>query len=99
MLPRRLSVLARPIVEEESGLVRGDALGCWKIGSAMSARAWLELGRQELTQMIRWRQMRTGCEKAPNQALQATPNGAVSSAVADGAFCLGVPELGRSATL
>ena len=95
MLPRRLSVLARPSGEEESGLVRGDALGCWKIGSAMSARAWLELGRQELTRMIRWRQMRTGCKKAPNQAVQATPNDAFSSAVADGAFWLGVPELGR----
>jgi hypothetical protein len=31
----------------------------------------------------------------PNKALQATPNGAVSSANADGAFWLGVPELWR----
>ena len=34
--------------------------------------------------------------KASNQALQATPDGAASSADADGAFCLGVPELSRS---
>jgi hypothetical protein len=33
--------------------------------------------------------------KLANQALQATPDGAVSSAVADGAFWLGVPELSR----
>ena len=94
-LALRLSVSVCAIGEQESGLVRGDALGCWKIGSAMSARAWLELGRQELTQMIRWRQMRTGCKKAPNQAVQATPNDAFSSAVADGTLWLGVPDLGR----
>ena len=95
MLPRRLSVLARPIGEQESGLVRGDALGCWKTGDAITARALLERRRQELTLMIRWRQMRTGCKKAPNQAVQATPNNAFSSAVADGAFWPGVPDLGR----
>ena len=78
---------------KESGLVRGDALGCWKTGDAMPARALLERRRQELTLMIRWRQMRTGCKNAPNQAVQATPNDAFSSAVADGAFWLGVPEL------
>ena len=32
---------------------------------------------------------------SPNKALQATPNDAFSSAVADGAFWLGVPELDR----
>ena len=63
----------------------------------MTARALLELGKQELTLMILLRQMKRGKE-APNQALQATPNGAVSSAVADGAFWLGVPELSRSAS-
>ena len=39
--------------------------------------------------------MRTDYGKSSNQALQATPNGAVSSAVADGAFWFGVPELSR----
>jgi hypothetical protein len=33
--------------------------------------------------------------KLANKALQVTPNDAVSSAVADGAFWLGVPELSR----
>ena len=33
--------------------------------------------------------------KQSNKTLQATPDGAVSSADADGAFWLGVPELGR----
>ena len=56
---------------------------------------FLKRGKQELTQMIRWRQMRTGSKKAPNQAVQATPNDAFSSAVAGGAFWLGVPDLGR----
>ena len=42
MLPRRLNVLARPIVEDESGLVRGDALGCWQIRGAITTRAFSE---------------------------------------------------------
>ena len=33
--------------------------------------------------------------KTPNKAVQATPVGAFSSADADGAFWLGVPDLGR----
>ena len=33
--------------------------------------------------------------KEANKALQATPDGAVSSAIADAEFWPGVPELGR----
>ena len=42
MLPRRLRVLARPSGEQESGLVRDDAFGCWQIRGAITARAFSE---------------------------------------------------------
>ena len=42
MLPRRLSVLVRPIGEQEGGEVRGDAFGWWKTRDAITARAFSE---------------------------------------------------------
>ena len=70
---------------------------------ALKKRAFMIAGRRkgwsigEVAAFWRWAFESQWLRCSSNQALQATPVDALSSADADGAFWLGVPELGRSA--
>ena len=68
---------------------------------ALKRRDFMIAGRRkgwsigEIAALWRWAFESHWLRCSSNQALQATPDDAFSSAVADGAFWLGVPELWR----